>query len=100
MLRAFAGCGEGCEGRPYGLHAQAVDDPERHGETPHPLAAQGGLYRFIDEESLDKQDSCSARASLRLIGPNERGWITRAKRGLSIRLERTAPAGAAAHSAR
>ena len=24
------------------LHAQAVDDPERHGETPHPLATPGG----------------------------------------------------------
>ena len=41
-----------------------------------------------------------AGASRRRIGPNERGWIGRASRGLSIRIERTPPSGAAAHSGR
>jgi hypothetical protein len=62
-----------CEGRPHGLHTQAVDDPERHGETPRPLAAQAGLYRLISEKPLDKRDSCSARPSRRLLGAAHRG---------------------------
>ena len=42
LLRALAGRGEARQGRPHGLHAQAVDDPERHGETAYALASTGG----------------------------------------------------------
>jgi hypothetical protein len=38
---AEAGHWQGGEGGPHGVYAQAGDDPERHGDTPHPLAIEG-----------------------------------------------------------
>jgi hypothetical protein len=69
ILRAFAGSREGHKGRTDRLHAQAVDDPERHGETPYALATPRGVCR-LKAEPLDKQDSCSA--PLRLPGAAQR----------------------------
>jgi transposase len=70
ILRAFAGCGEGREGRIDRLHAPAVDDPERHGETPHPLATAGGAECITYKGPLDKQDGCYAHPGILLAPPH------------------------------
>ena len=43
-----------------------LNDPERHGQTSYALARAGGASRITYKVPLDNQDSCSARASLRL----------------------------------
>ena len=57
-------------------------------------------YLAMTQDIRKQRITGYAGASRRCIGPNERGWIDRAKRGLSIRIERTPPSGAAAHSGR
>jgi hypothetical protein len=52
ILRAFAGRGEDRQGRPHGLHAQAVEDPERHGATSHPLPTSGDTRCLADDAPL------------------------------------------------
>src|SRR4029453_16741714 len=65
ILRALAGRREDRQGRPRGLHAQAVDDPERHGETSHPLATSGGTRGLADKAPLTNKTVAPLRSRFR-----------------------------------
>jgi hypothetical protein len=74
VLKAIApGCrGESQEGHTDGLQAQACDDSQCHSQVPAALARAGGAERITSKAPLDNQDSCYARASLRLPAAGER----------------------------
>jgi hypothetical protein len=49
--------------------------PERHGETPDPLAAQGGNDRLTYQKTLDNQDSCPAILSRHISVDKSSGCV-------------------------
>ena len=71
LLSTAARCRETQKSRSDGVYAYVVDDSQCHAEASDVLASPGGPKLKNIPGTLDNQDSCSARASLRLSAAPE-----------------------------
>jgi hypothetical protein len=62
---SVCGLGEGRQGRLDGLQVQALDHPERHGETPQAVARAGGAERLTYQAPLTVKTVATLRCGFR-----------------------------------